>query len=202
MALVTIFVLLVMAWGWFYWGWSDEQRVLVELHVRHTGVLYTPIVSPWLRGRLGPSCYVLDRVTWIGLFNRGDITDYSPLTRLAKLEALDLTDSPITDISSLIHLRNIKMLSLKGTKVTNLSPLVHLINLKAITLTDTPTEDISPLAALHMLTSLSLDGTSVKDITPLYQFGCLVIDLPKSTFTETQVDELQQRFPGWIIQRK
>ncbi len=200
--LVTFIIFLAAVWSWFFWGWHDEQRLLAEMKIPPFGVVYKPIVSSWVREHLGPIGFVLDRTTWIGLYSRDDITDLSQLTQFTKLEGLDLNGTPITDISPLSRLKNLQMLSLAGTKVTDISPLAHLSKLGAITLTDTPIKDISPLSGLKFLTNISLDRTLVKDVTPLNRLGMIIIDLPKETFTEAQVEELERSFPGWIIQRK
>src|ERR1035437_5585136 len=47
-AIMAMLLVLAAVWGWFYWGWWEEQRAIKELR----GRVYVEPLSPWVRGQL------------------------------------------------------------------------------------------------------------------------------------------------------
>jgi len=186
MGLLTIVVLLAMVWGWFYWGWYDEQRVLVELKIPHDHVASYPMVLDSLRyNELGSAGFVLDRVTSVFLIDGNDITDFSPLAKLSDLRVLSLGGSKLTDISTLAHLTNLTNISLGESNVTDLTPLVALSELRQLTLNGTKVSDIGPLVHFTKLEYLLLKGTSVTNLLPLERLTKLQwLDLERAPITD------------------
>jgi hypothetical protein len=154
-------------WGWFFWGWYEEQKTLTELKFIPDNFRYRPLVSPWLRRHSGSAGFVLDRVMGINLDYRTDVTDISGLAWFTDLRELSLHGTSVTDLSPLDDLTNLRTLSLHASKVTDLSPLARLTNLDMLNVGGTAVTDLSPLARLTSLRQLALFGTKVTDISPL-----------------------------------
>jgi len=168
-SLLAAILLLAAVWGWLYWGWYKEQRLLGELKVPPSKVTYGAIVLPWIGdySHSGPTVSVRDRVEGINLASRTDLTDFSPLSHFTRLERLELDNTPTTDCSSLVRLKNLRSVSLADTKVNDVLPLAQLTKLRHLDLQGTKVSDLSPLTRLTKLEFLSLHGTPVTDIMPL-----------------------------------
>ncbi len=199
--LVTVAVLLAATWGWFFWGWYQERQVLVELEIPSaTDVVYSPLISPWLKEHSGPAGFVLDRIVGVYAVNKIDITDISPLIHLQKLRELSLSRTKVTNFTPLIQLTNLEWLQLYDMSATDISPLARLTNLKTLMLYGTPVRDLSPLAGLMKLNFLDLRATKVTDLSPLTGLKSLrYLLLSQKTITEAQVKELQRALPDCEI---
>ena len=175
----SIVLLLAAVWGWFFWGWYQEQRALAELKLGSSGVCYTPIVSPWLEKHLGPAGFVLDRGFLIGINERPDITDLSPLARVTELRRLTLCDTNVKDLLPLSRLTKLKRLVIDGKSITDSSPLGGITSLQKLFLLNTDITDISPVAPLVNLDTLMLTGNKrLADVSPLVGLAKLkILDL-------------------------
>ena len=99
--------------------------------------------------------------------NAPPISNFEPLSNLAKLEILDLSASRFSNLSLLAHLTNLRSLSVGGTRVKKTAPLANLTNLQTLNLQGTQVKDAAPLANLTNLQTLNLQGTQIKDAAPL-----------------------------------
>ncbi len=167
LGLAALLVILAGTWGWFFWGWYDEQQALRALKVDPNHVGYAPILTPWPKQHLGPAGFVLDRVVAVYLAARSDVTDFAPLVRLTNLQRLDLAGTGVTDLTSLARLRNLQHLWLNSTAVTDIAPLARLTKLQELNRTNTRVTNVAPLARLAELQRLRLADTGVTDIAPL-----------------------------------
>ncbi len=170
LGLAALLLILAATWGWFFWGWYDEQQALRALKVDPNNsdlVKYAPILTPWPKQHLGPIGFVLDRAVDVGLGGRSDVTDLAPLARLTNLQRLSLYGTGVTDLAPLARLTNLQWLWLDGTRVTGLAPLARLTNLQGLYLQGTHVTDLAPLARLTNLQELSLGDTRVTDLAPL-----------------------------------
>jgi len=226
-AVAAVVLVFTLVWLWFFWGWYSERQALAAMSVDPTSeyIWYAPIVSSWPKDHLGPVGFVMDRVILYCKQPTLDIEDFTPLTRLKKLEALDLSssrihdlaplaglkelrtlrlaDTTVTNLAPLANLTKLESLSLDGTLVTNLAPLAGLTKLESLQLYGAPVNDLVPLARLTNLKYLALSSTRVTDVAPLAGLKSLrLLTLPKETTTAEQANELQRDLPDCLIDRK
>ena len=225
--LLILLLLLAAVWGWFFWGWYSERQALISLKLDPDDpyvVTYAPIVTPWPKQHLGRAGFVLDRVWFVDLTGRSDLTDLAPLARLTHLEWLLASGRGVTDLTPLAQLTNLQHLRLPRTGVTDLAPLAQLTNLQELQLSVTSVTDLTPLARLTALQRLFLTVTGVTDLGPLTRLtnlqvlwlhGTRVSDLaplrglkllriltvPKESITEAQVEALRRDLPDCTIER-
>ena len=168
--LTLLFLVLAITWGCFWWGWYSERRALIALKLDPCDprfVRYTPILTYWPKDHLGPAGFVMDRVWYVSLNRRTDVTDFTPLARLAHLEALYLGGTPVADLTPLTNLTQMEVLDLTDTAVSDITPLGGLTRLQTLFLTGTRVTDHQPLARVAHLHSLYLNGVPIADLTPL-----------------------------------
>ena len=227
-ALAVLLLLLVGIWGWFFWGWYDEQQALRALQVDPENVdhvQYTPILTYWPKEHLGPAGFVLDRVTYFGASHDRNPPDFTPLAKLTKLKLLDLESSSITDLAPLAELTELRFLGIRYTRVSDLSPLARLTKLEQLyvghtaikdltpvagltelhqlSLPDTAATDVTPLARLTKLTGLYLQGNRITDFTPLAGLKTLRrLSVPDAGITAEQLVALQRALPDCKIERR
>jgi len=205
-AVAMLLLLLAGTWGWFFWGWYDEQQALRALGVDPVNtdlVHYTPILTPWPKHHLGPSGFVLERVSYLDLTYRYDITNFTPLAKLTKLQGLCVDCSYIEDLSALARLTDLRLLSLRGTRARNFAPLSGLPKLERLALDVTPASDLNQLGCLTHLRSLSIRNTFVTDVSSLARLKSLrTLFVTGKTTTEAQADALQRDLPNCTIMRE
>ncbi len=177
-ALGTVLLILAGTWGWFYWGWSEEQAAARALDIRPNNspldapedpesLHLTPVLGAWARARLGAPGFVFDRATCVNLSYRRDITDLGPLAKLGWLREIEMAHTPVTDLRPLAGLRRLERLDLGEGAVVDIGPLAGLANLEVLDLTGTKVRDLRPLAGLTKLRELGLSLTAVDDVAPL-----------------------------------
>lgn len=105
-------------------------------------------------------------VVMLGL-SGNEIVELSPLSKLVKLNRLDLEDNQIIDLSPLINLVKLESLSLSRNKIIDLSPLLNLVKLKKLDLERNRISDISPLYTLVNLENLFLGNNQISDLSPI-----------------------------------
>ena len=103
--------------------------------------------------------------------------DIAEVSKLLKLEILDLSNNLISDISALSSLNNLKKLYLQNNQITDISVLANLTQLKELNLEVNNITDISPLAGLSQLEVLYINNgginyrsyrrNKITDISPL-----------------------------------
>ncbi len=158
LALAALLLILAATWGWFYWGWYDEQQALAKLKpVSHTE---EPIL-PWLRQHGGAPAFVLDRVDSLDLNAQTDPSDLGALAALAHLRALDLSDTPMTDLRPLASLRSLRRLILWHTPTTDVAPLAALPKLEYLVCFTGRLQDVVPLMRLQSLRHLYISKIAV-----------------------------------------
>ncbi len=183
LGLAALLLILAAVWGWFFWGWYDEQQALRALKLDPNNpdlVWYLPILTHWPKRHLGPLGFVLDRVLFVDLAGRSDLTDGAPLARLTKLQVLSLNATGLTNLAPLAGLTELRGLSLTGPGVTDLAPLARLTKLQQLYLSRTRVTDLAPLAGLKSLRRLWV---------------------PKETVAEAQADALRRDLPDCTIYR-
>jgi len=173
-----LIVLLVMLWGWFYWGWHQEQQAVATLQpvYQRNGSL-APALQEWL----GAPGFVLDRVDALTLGDHADSRDLAALASFSRLETLDVSGTRMADLRPLARLTKLRNLNLARTSVTDLNPLAGLGNLEQLDCSQSPVTEFAPLSGLMSLRHLKL---------------------PKESVTEAQADALRRLLPNCRIDRK
>ena len=81
-------------------------------------------------------------------YERGKLSDISPLVGLTNLTHLNLAKNRISDISPLAGLTNLQSLDLFDNQISDISPLAGLTNLQSLNLRYNEISDFSPIAGL------------------------------------------------------
>jgi Leucine-rich repeat (LRR) protein len=120
---------------------GDDVSAIATLDVRNQGV----VSLEGIRCLTGLTSLAADR---------NQISNLTPLSDLALLEALSLTVNQITDISALSGLTSLTFLSLTKNPISDLASLTALTNLRILLLRDLPlVTDITPIAGMTELTT-------------------------------------------------
>ena len=101
---------------------------------------------------------------------RNEISNLTPLSRLTKLEYLDIIgdNNNVSDLSPIANLTNIKQLNLGGNPISDLSPIANFTQLEIIHIGDhVPLTDISALADMEQLRAVLMWGPRFRDMSPL-----------------------------------
>ena len=103
-----------------------------------------------------------------GLYvNSNSISDFSPLSGLTNLTALNLANNSISDIAPLSGLTNLESLNLANNSISDIAPLSGVIYLTVLNLSRNGISDVSALSGLTDLESLVLSFNSISDFSPL-----------------------------------
>ena len=123
-------------------------------------------------------------LTSLNLSNDSSVLDedkfssISPLSRLTKLETLNLSGNKISSISSLSGLTALTDLDLAENKISSVSSLSRLTSLESLDLSDNTISSLSTLAKLTALTTLSLADNRITDVLALQNLsGLTTLDL-------------------------
>ena len=95
------------------------------------------------------------------------ISGLSTLTKLPKLQIIDICGGDLSDLSALEGMTGLKELYLVGNEITDISPLATLTGLTRLSLKHNEILDISPLAALTNLTFIDLEDNEILDFSPV-----------------------------------
>lgn len=126
----------------------------------------------------------LGKLETLDIYNSG-FTNLKPLSELASLEQLFLNVNGIEDISPLSGLVGLRTLSLNVNRISDISALTRLTELTALELWGNQISDISPLAALVYLSKLNLFDNRISDLSPLANHLNLVkLNLKKNQITD------------------
>jgi Leucine-rich repeat (LRR) protein len=100
--------------------------------------------------------------------NITDSVDLADIKNIASIEALDLSGNEyIQNIEPLTQLAGLQVLNLSNTNITDISPIRNLTDLVELNVSNTPTEDISALKYADKLVRLNINNTVVSDISVL-----------------------------------
>ena len=182
--LVSLTFLLSMGWGCLYWGWRNERCV--------RGIVgREPLGGQKLQEYLGPTAWVLNRVTYVGY----------PLEPVAGSDETPDTD---TDLSFLGQLRWLEVLELWRVQDAGLVHLRELNGLRKLGLFDDRVTDagLVHLRELKGLQELSLSCTGVTDagLDHIEQLkGLRELNLWRTNVTAEGVRKLEKALPGTKI---
>lgn len=112
----------------------------------------------------------LVNATRIDMVNN-QVTDFTPLRDLEKLEELNIGRNPMTDLTPLASIPNLKKLTLdRSPNLTDISPLVNAPKLKDLRFPATKVSNLAPAAQIANLEELHFNNTlspTKLDLTPL-----------------------------------
>ena len=154
----------------------------------------------------------LPNLWMLGLSRQQKIVDYSPLSKLSKLEQLTMNGCGISDLKPLAGLKNLTILQLSQNNIADLSPLAGLTQLNHLTLTDNKltNEQLEHLSKLENLKFLSIGNnpyaTNTNRITSLEPLLGLkkldeVILMNIEGLPNEEIDKLRKALPGCTIRR-
>jgi len=115
----------------------------------------------------------LEKVVLLPL-NLKEISDLSPLSKIAGLECLSVGGNKITNLSPLANLKKLKELFLSSNEISDLSPLAGLTKLEKLGLKSNPVTNLAPLAGLKELKYLTLRDNGLSDLRPLLKLTKLI----------------------------
>jgi Leucine-rich repeat (LRR) protein len=95
------------------------------------------------------------------------IQNIEPLTQLAGLQVLNLSNTTVADLSPIRNLTELTELNLANTKLEDISALKYSDKLTKLNLNRTPISDIAVLERMTRLEDLEMSGTNVVDFEPL-----------------------------------
>ncbi len=101
------------------------------------------------------------------LENAAHLTDLKVISRMKKLENLELRGSGVSDLSALTGNDTIRYLRIWDSPVTDLTPIASMKKLEYIDLNNVPITNLEPLTANAELNYISLVDTPVKDLSAL-----------------------------------
>ncbi len=106
-------------------------------------------------------------LTYLKITNPCDVklsyTDLTPLSKLSKLEHLELNYSSIDDLTPLTGLPNLKILKLQRSQITEISTIKELNKLTYLNLEESLIDNFSYIKDLSNLISLSLTSNDLKN---------------------------------------
>ncbi len=90
-----------------------------------------------------------------------------PLTRLPRLETLNVSRTHVDNMVLASMIRNLRVLNLSSAGVVDINPLRNLQGLEELYLNETRVGSIDTVARMPRLTVLDISGTRVTDLRPL-----------------------------------
>lgn len=120
------------------------------------------------------------------LSDTSGVTDLGPVSKLTKLQYLDISDNLIQDLFPLRNLMNLEILNCANTQVNSLYPLRYTAKLQVLNANNTPISDLSILSNFSFLERINLNNTAINEINDLAGLENL-IDL---RFTNTAVTDI------------
>ena len=101
------------------------------------------------------------------LENAKHLTDLKVISKMKKLDNLELRGSGVSDLSALAGNDTIRYLRIWDSPVTDLTPIASMKKLEYIDLNNVPITTLEPLTANAKLNYISLVNTPVKDLSAL-----------------------------------
>lgn len=95
------------------------------------------------------------------------VNEIKPLSVLARLEILNISNMQLTDLSPLSKISRLKALNLSDTPVTDLSPLMSHKSLEELNCSNSPLSNIDLVSGFKNLKKLNISGTQVSKLDPL-----------------------------------
>ncbi len=120
------------------------------------------------------------------LANNTNIEDLTPLSSLALLKYLDVSETRAKNILPLASLNHLESLTIMGTNVGDITPIKQLDKIKHLSLANTKIKNITPLANLKYLTYLDISSTFVTNLKAIARLK----SIRSLDFSSTEVTDL------------
>ncbi|MCJ8269263.1 MAG: M6 family metalloprotease domain-containing protein, partial [Psychrosphaera sp.] len=101
------------------------------------------------------------------------MTDFSPLTLLVKIDTLSLENTNLSDVSALRNMVNMKNLALKGNSISDIYPLENLVNITSLDLRINSIKNIAPLRNMVAMIELRLSKNPLNSLLALSSLSLL-----------------------------
>lgn len=116
------------------------------------------------------------------------VSNADPLSPLAKLQTLDLSNNSVSDLSALGKMTSLEVLSLHNNPVSNVAPLANCTQLRELDLSSGELVDVAPLGKLADLEKLNLSDNDVETIAALSGCAALTtLDVSSNWLTDASV---------------
>jgi hypothetical protein len=111
---------------------------------------------------------IKDDIIRLEIRDSAEVSDLAPLSQLAHLESLVLSELPLVrDLAPIARLPNLKRLSLHAKRDLDISLLRGAESLETLSMSLPRLQDLSPLRGLKKLNRIHLFGVPTRDLSPL-----------------------------------
>jgi len=100
-------------------------------------------------------------------WNRWGISTLGPITKLTKLEYLNISNNQLTGLTGLNRLASLRIAHLNNNEISRVESLVDLRHLKELNLSNNRIKKTEFLSDLQNIQTLDLHSNSIKDLRPL-----------------------------------
>ncbi|WP_281867701.1 leucine-rich repeat domain-containing protein [Flavobacterium sp. GSB-24] len=100
-------------------------------------------------------------------WNRWGITSLAPISKLKKLEYLNLSNNELTNIIGLKKLSSLKIVHLNNNNISKVEVLNELHNLKELYLSNNKIKTVDFISGLDNIETLDLHNNSIRDLRPI-----------------------------------
>lgn len=100
-------------------------------------------------------------------WDRWGISTLAPITKLKKLEQLNISNNRLTSLTGLNKLTSLQFAHLNNNEISRVEPLNDLLYLKELNLSNNRIEKTEFLSTLQGIQTLDLHHNSIKDLSPI-----------------------------------
>jgi len=127
-------------------------------------------------------------ITFLDLYNNGQISDISQLSGLTKLVELYLGQNDITDISALTNMFNLEVLQINNNNINDISLISGFQNLTYLAIGENPLNDFSSITSLTNLEIISITSLQLQNLDIISNLTNLTdIEARKNRITDISV---------------
>jgi len=143
---------------------------------------------------------LMANINSIDLQGNKEIKTLDPLSKMNKLEILNVSETSISDLTPLIGLLDLKEIKIAKTSVSVLNPILKLSKLQKLDISNTSVSELLPLKGLTSLEELIMDNTKVSSISILDEHKSLkVVYADKTGINEEIVDVFNAKQPECLV---
>ena len=139
-------------------------------------------------------------ITEIDISHNGRISSIDPLSKLDKIEKLNISFTLINDLEAIDDHVDLHYLDAENSRIKSLAHLKDLINLQYLNIANTLVNDLSPLFDLPHLQEINLDNTKISDLSHLKKdVNISIIHCDNTGVTLSEAMELYKYLPESLI---
>ncbi|MFP6617720.1 MAG: leucine-rich repeat domain-containing protein [Pirellulaceae bacterium] len=184
-------------------GELDQLRTLYLLDDNISSLVLAPelvglevltVKSRNLRGLQGLER--LSQLTKLSVAAGNHLVDLTPLSVLALLTELQLSDGRITDLGPLRELTRLQVLHVSEGEVEDLEPLKELKSLRELWLPQNQVKDLNPLRDLSGLEVLYLTDNPIEVLAALHELDSLkLLDVRRTQVSASEIEKFKAALP-------